>query len=643
MAISALGCIMITDQDIDEIETLLGDITFDLARREIIKDLGTFDVQAFPGSGKTTVLIAKLAILAKKWPHTHKGICVLSHTNVAKDEIDRHLGQNELGRKLLSYPHFIGTLHSFCDTYLSVPWLKSKGYQISMIDTEVVLQRRWEKLKHGTRSYLQHSRKDEHVCEAKSFPVTIEVGCSPTSPTYQDIKCVVEESQRQGYFTFDEMLQIAKYVSSSDGAICKAIQERFPLLLIDEAQDTSGMQYDIISSVFSNRSISVMQSYGDANQAIFRSYGSEETNRFPSEKRILTIADSRRFDNTIAKLADSFAVSRKGMIGDAIEYSRNQSWHTVFLFEKNRIENVIQAYAEHVLSCFDDKELLSSTHQGCYLLGMVHNKEPMQPNHPHFPIGLRDYCAAYDPLATKANPQPIYLIDYFRRGISSSEHSLDSYHAIESVSQAFLRIIKSNSDLVIPATSRKFCTLLKLIPEESQIVFRKEMLELMSLPFATQGEWDEVVSRSKSILKMFFGLSTVEPLKLQWTKEELSGQKTEEVISRKPKNIFTYIDNATGRSVDIHLASIHSVKGQTHLATLVVETYWYAPNIKSIISCLCGTGIEKPNSRNTTRMKCHYVALTRARGLVCVALPISSVSDREIELLHNFGSNVVKV
>ena len=137
MAISALGCIMITDQDIDEIETLLGDITFDLARREIIKDLGTFDVQAFPGSGKTTVLIAKLAILAKKWPHTHKGICVLSHTNVAKDEIDRHLGQNELGRKLLSYPHFIGTLHSFCDTYLSVPWLKSKGYQISMIDINI--------------------------------------------------------------------------------------------------------------------------------------------------------------------------------------------------------------------------------------------------------------------------------------------------------------------------------------------------------------------------------------------------------------------------------------------------------------------------------------------------------------------------
>ena len=91
MSIPMLECISITDQDIDEVEVLLGDVSFDQTRREIIKNLESFDVQAFPGSGKTTVLIAKLAILAKKWPYSHKGICVLSHTNVAKDEIDRRL------------------------------------------------------------------------------------------------------------------------------------------------------------------------------------------------------------------------------------------------------------------------------------------------------------------------------------------------------------------------------------------------------------------------------------------------------------------------------------------------------------------------------------------------------------------------
>ena len=76
MRISALEGITITDSDIDEIEKLFGDVTFDEPRRKIIRSLESFDVQAFPGSGKTTVLIAKLAILAKKWPYANKGICV---------------------------------------------------------------------------------------------------------------------------------------------------------------------------------------------------------------------------------------------------------------------------------------------------------------------------------------------------------------------------------------------------------------------------------------------------------------------------------------------------------------------------------------------------------------------------------------
>lgn len=119
MSISILSNLVITDQDIDEIEKLLGNVKFDDQRREIIKCMDTKDIQAFPGSGKTTVLISKLAILAKKWPYSNKGICVLSHTNAARDEIELRLGHTNIGKALLSYPHFIGTFHSFL-TPLSV-------------------------------------------------------------------------------------------------------------------------------------------------------------------------------------------------------------------------------------------------------------------------------------------------------------------------------------------------------------------------------------------------------------------------------------------------------------------------------------------------------------------------------------------
>ena len=130
MSIDCLAEIIINDNDIDEVEKLLGSVVFDESRRNVIKNLDTIDIQAFPGGGKTTILVAKLAILAKKWPYSHKGICVLSHTNVAREEIEERLGLTEIGRKLLSYPHYIGTLHSFFNTFIGLPSLIPSRYGI---------------------------------------------------------------------------------------------------------------------------------------------------------------------------------------------------------------------------------------------------------------------------------------------------------------------------------------------------------------------------------------------------------------------------------------------------------------------------------------------------------------------------------
>ncbi len=81
--------VIISDDDIAYAESILlqGDV-FDKQRRDFIKDLTTLDVQAVPGSGKTTALLAKLLILERKLPlEASRGILILSHTNSAVDEI----------------------------------------------------------------------------------------------------------------------------------------------------------------------------------------------------------------------------------------------------------------------------------------------------------------------------------------------------------------------------------------------------------------------------------------------------------------------------------------------------------------------------------------------------------------------------
>ena len=82
------------------------------------------DIMACPGSGKTTVLLAKLKIIADQLPLPNgKGVCVLSHTNVAINEVKNKFGS--VAFKLSSSPNFIGTIQSFIDRFVLFPFLRN--------------------------------------------------------------------------------------------------------------------------------------------------------------------------------------------------------------------------------------------------------------------------------------------------------------------------------------------------------------------------------------------------------------------------------------------------------------------------------------------------------------------------------------
>jgi DNA helicase-2/ATP-dependent DNA helicase PcrA len=88
----------VTDADIEWVSALMSLRDLDERRREFLKRLDTLDVAACPGSGKTTLVVAKLAILGRHWRSRTQGICVLSHTNAAREEIESRLGTTEVGQ-----------------------------------------------------------------------------------------------------------------------------------------------------------------------------------------------------------------------------------------------------------------------------------------------------------------------------------------------------------------------------------------------------------------------------------------------------------------------------------------------------------------------------------------------------------------
>src|SRR3989304_6350892 len=115
--------IQVTDEDIKYTEKILLEEReyFDYERIAFIKNFEPIDLQAVPGSGKTTALLAKLLILERYLPFKDgSGILVISHTNAAVNEIKNRIGK--YCPKLFSYPNFVGTIQSFVDQFLAVPY-----------------------------------------------------------------------------------------------------------------------------------------------------------------------------------------------------------------------------------------------------------------------------------------------------------------------------------------------------------------------------------------------------------------------------------------------------------------------------------------------------------------------------------------
>jgi superfamily I DNA/RNA helicase len=114
-----------TPEEIQYAHSILlnGKPDFEQDKIDIIECNESQDIKACPGSGKTTTLLAKLIILANRMPlPNNQGICVLTHTNVAIDEIKSKLGNK--ADILFKYPNHFGTIQSFVDKFLAIPIYK---------------------------------------------------------------------------------------------------------------------------------------------------------------------------------------------------------------------------------------------------------------------------------------------------------------------------------------------------------------------------------------------------------------------------------------------------------------------------------------------------------------------------------------
>lgn len=219
---------------------------------------GKFVVKACPGSGKTTAVTERLYQFIKNWNHKKSGIAVLSFTNVAADEIKENFDKNKENLKI-EYPHFIGTLDSFINTYIFLPY----GKLVMGCEGKPMLV--GEPINYwSSPDYLKG------YFDTVNFLMNGEVKSKYKikNKTYDEIKQMKYDLTKEGYATQKDAIYHSIKILEKYPEIAKAIAIRFPHIIIDEAQDTSYNHMRIIDLLIENGLKNIIL-VGDPEQSIY--------------------------------------------------------------------------------------------------------------------------------------------------------------------------------------------------------------------------------------------------------------------------------------------------------------------------------------------------------------------------------------
>ncbi|MFT9400054.1 UvrD-helicase domain-containing protein [Acetobacter sp.] len=622
----------------------------DDSRLQAMLRLDTVDFEACPGSGKTTLLVAKLAVLAMRWPYRQQGICVLSHTNAARNEISNRLSNSAAGIGLTRYPHFVGTIHSFVNEYLALPWLRSKGLEVCCVDTTIALEKRWRLLPRKTQYALEmaHLTPAALVYTNSDYSGGSTGKFGPHTSTYETIVQVRREASEQGYFCFDEMFVWAKELLDKHPETIATLRQRFPLVFIDEAQDNSELQSALLHRIFCDGDApSRRQRFGDSNQAIYAHTGQAgaNTDAFPSGT-VHAMPRSYRFGQDIANHVKGFGLTSPALIGAGPSncIKTDPKPPVIFLFDDDSVQSVLPRYAAHLIEVFETSALDLGVFTA---VAGVHDLDENKP----LPHAIGHYVPSYDPVCTRKGTSPSNFSQYLARARFETVVSRNSDQLVNATALALLAASElaggNHGRIARKSPHRRINELLSGSNAHENYLALQETI-LMSQGDIAATTWEaEALPHIEEVVRQLSGVTELnaDVISFLTASQPQAAVEDEIEILDRNDNLFAYPTDTP--QVRIKLGSIHSVKGETHTATLVLDSFFHKHHLRELKPWLLGKKsggfkvrkdkVVWEGSRILGRLKLHYVAMTRPTHLLCLAMRWDAFDDGELDTLTERG------
>lgn len=611
-----MSAVTLTPSDLETLSTLAGDLNFnDEERRAALLESSSRDFNAVPGSGKTSLLAAKLILLAKKWPYSHRGICILSHTNVARDEIARRLAQTPEGSQLLSYPHFIGTIHSFVNQFFAMPMLRSMQQKIDVIDDLVFAEKAMRLLQHsmfaGLRGYLARQHNGDDIVSTLFYrtgelALGAEKGRLPgaATPSFRALLRIKDMLATDGIFRHRDMFAYADLALTKCPHLEDVVHRRFPMVFIDEMQDTSLEQEALLNRIFDGKS--VMQRFGDIDQKILSDEEGMQALTFP-RTGYGVISTSKRFGDAIADAVGQVRISGDRVVGEGV----NVCAPILLLYAPADVTKVIPHFQRIVMGSLVADDMSEGTMKVmCARKGGDSNQEAGR--------HLVDYWPAFGegPYTTGRRQESVLSLLGDPRG-ALRDTSLSK--RVADVRRALLLVLRAANAPWIRQIHDA-----RALPRAAKAEVPEGEIETLTRQLALEGEALCADDNLAALLALLYaGLSPYLP-------EECDAETFRrlavftDVRAGLGVGLATSSSSCAG-SPEVVLGTIASMKGETHVASLVLESYGGNSRQFDValgLTYIAGQAtkaLAKLPKTQQAQMRNLYVAMSRPTTLLCLA------------------------
>ncbi|SDK41412.1 DNA helicase II [Microbulbifer yueqingensis] len=294
----------------------------DAQREAVAAPPGNQLVLAGAGSGKTRVLVHRIAWLMQVEGASPYSILAVTFTNKAAREmrarIEELLGVNTFGM-------WVGTFHGLAHRLLKAHYKEAnlpQNFQILDSDDQLRLIKRVQndlgldeaKWPPRETQWWIGGQKDEGL-----RPQYIQAGADPWLQTMVRIYFAYEEAcQRGGLVDFGELLLRAHELWLNNEGVLDHYRQRFPHILVDEFQDTNTIQYAWLRLLAGDQCH--ITAVGDDDQSIYGWRGAkiENIQHFAQDMRevqTVRLEQNYRSTGTILKAANAVIEHNAGRLG----------------------------------------------------------------------------------------------------------------------------------------------------------------------------------------------------------------------------------------------------------------------------------------------------------------------------------------